>query len=81
MGFGAIFETLRNELDQWFVEEACVPLESHDKVDFGLSGNVKVSGLPGLSLKSDFLPLLRSVLLHVLVGTLEDDLALGFGIL
>jgi len=57
------------------------PLETNDEVNFGLSRDVKVSSLPGLPLESDLLLLLREVLLHILIRTLEDDLALGLLVL
>ena len=53
-----------------------IPLEPDDKVDLGLSSDVKVTGLPGLSLQSDLLLLLSSVLSNVFIGSLEDDLPL-----
>lgn len=53
-----------------------LPLEPDDKVDLGLSSDVKVTGLPGLSLQSDLLLLLSSVLSNVFIGSLEDDLPL-----
>jgi hypothetical protein len=52
-------------------------LEADDEVDLGLGGDVEVAGLAGLALEADLLLLLGNVLLDVLVGTLEDDLALG----
>lgn len=57
------------------------PLDTNDKVDFRLSRNVKVTRLPRLALKSDFLLLGGNVLLHILVGPLEDDLPLSLGVL
>lgn len=57
------------------------PLESDNKVDFRLSRDVEVTGLPGLPLESDLLLLLSDVLLDVLVGSLEDDLSLGLLVL
>ena len=52
------------------------PLQAHDKVDFWLSSDKEVAGLPRLALETDLLALCVPVLLHELVGTLEDDLAL-----
>lgn len=52
-------------------------LETDDKVDLGLGRDVVVSGLASLTLKTDLLFLLGNVLLDVLVGALEDDLALS----
>ena len=60
---------------------SCSPLETDDKVDFGLCRDVKVSSLPRLALESDLLLLLSAVLLHIFVGALEDDLALGLLVL
>jgi len=55
-------------------------LQSDDKVHLGLSRDVKVTSLSCLSLKSDLLLLRGKVLLDVLVGPLEDDLAFLLGI-
>lgn len=57
------------------------PLDPDDKVDLGLGRDVKVASLSGLPLEPDLLTLLVSVLLDVLVGTLEDDLALSLSLL
>ena len=57
------------------------PLQSDNKVHLGLSRDVKVTSLSCLSLKSNLLFLGREVLLDVLVGPLEDDLAFLLGIL
>lgn len=57
------------------------PLDPDDEVDLGLGRDVEVTSLPGLPLQPDLLPLLVSVLLDVLVGTLEDDLSLGLSLL
>jgi hypothetical protein len=43
--------------------------------------DVEVTGLSGLSLKSDLLLLLLNVLLDILVGSLEDGLSLGLRVL
>lgn len=51
--------------------------ETDDEDDLGLTGNVKVTlGLGGTA-KTDLLALGSAVLLGVLLGTLEDDLALA----
>lgn len=51
--------------------------ETDDEDDLGLAGNVEVAlGLGGTA-KTDLLALGGAVLLGVLLGTLEDDLALG----
>ena len=42
-----------------------------------MSGDVEVTGLPGLALETDLLLLVVEVLLNVLVGPLEDGLSLG----
>ena len=52
------------------------PHEPDNKDNLGLGTNVKVTRLPGLSLQSDLLSLLSSVLSDVFVGPLEDDLSL-----
>ena len=51
-------------------------LQADNEVDLGLGWDVEVTSLAGLTLETDGLLLLRSVLLDVLVGTLEDGLAL-----
>lgn len=56
-------------------------LDPDDEVDLGLGGDVEVTGLSGLSLEPDLFPLLVSVLLDVLVSTLEDDLSLSLTLL
>lgn len=53
------------------------PLDTHDKVHLGLSGNVEVAVGLGLAAEADLLTLLLVVLVDVLLGTLEDDLTLG----
>lgn len=63
-------------ISQKFGHVVDLPLEPDDKVDLGLSSDVKVTGLPGLSLQSDLLLLLSSVLSNVFIGSLEDDLPL-----
>jgi len=51
--------------------------QTDDKDDLGLAGNVEVTlGLGGTT-ETDLLALSGAVLLGVLLGTLEDDLALG----
>jgi hypothetical protein len=52
-------------------------LKTNNEVDLGLGRDVVVAGGAGLTLETDGLLLLGEVLLDVLVGTLEDDLALG----
>lgn len=51
--------------------------KSDDEENLGLGGNVEVTRSPRLSSKSDLLLLGSRVLLDVLLGPLEDDLALG----
>jgi hypothetical protein len=51
--------------------------ETDDEDDLALGRDVEVTSLPGLTLEADLLLLLGKVLLDVLVGALEDDLALG----
>ena len=57
------------------------PLDPDNKVNLALGRNVKVTRLPSLSLQPDLLLLLVSVLLDVLVSSLEDDLSLGLSLL
>lgn len=51
-------------------------LDSNDENEFGLLINVEVARLSSDSCKSDLLPFLVTVLLHVLLGSLEDDASL-----
>lgn len=51
--------------------------KSDDEENLGLGGDVEVTRSPRLSSKSDLLLLGGRVLLDVLLGPLEDDLALG----
>lgn len=67
---------LVEDVDEGFPRNSNSPLEPDNKDDLGLSTNVKVTRLSGLSLQSDLLSLLSSVLSDVLVGPLEDDLSL-----
>lgn len=53
------------------------PLGAHDKVDLGLGRDVEVAVGLGLPPQADLLALLLVVLVDVLLGTLEDDRALG----
>jgi len=53
------------------------PLDTHDEVNLGLSGDVEVSVSLGLPLQADLLSLLLLVVVDVLLGALEDDSALG----
>jgi len=55
-------------------------LQTDDEVDLGLGGDIEVTSLACFTLQTDLLLLLRDVLLDVLVGTLEDDLALLLGL-
>lgn len=48
------------------------PPNTHDKSKPSFSRNVVVTTILGLSLQSNFIPLLLSVLLDVRLGTLED---------
>lgn len=75
-GLGAILEILNGQSTLYSTEDLDSPLQSHDKVDFWLSSDKEVAGLPRLALETDLLALCVPVLLHELVGTLEDDLAL-----
>ena len=53
-----------------------IPLDAHNKDNLGLSRYVKGALLFGLAGKSDLLALGITVLLHVLLSTLEDGRAL-----
>jgi hypothetical protein len=53
------------------------PLDPHDEVHLGLGGDVEVTLSLGYTPETDLLPLRLLVLVHVLLSTLEDDLALG----
>lgn len=57
------------------------PLQTDHKVHLGLGRDVKVTSLASLALQADLLLFGGNVLLHVLVGALEDDLALLLGLL
>ena len=50
MGLGAILEILRLSAWNKFYRILDIPLEPDDEVDLGLSSDVEVTGLPGLSL-------------------------------
>ncbi len=53
-----------------------LPLDTDNEDQFLLSGDVERTILLGQTLKADLLTLLITVLLNVLLGTLEDDAAL-----
>ena len=53
------------------------PLQSNDKVDLWLGGDVELARVLCRPSEPDLLALLLLVLVHVLLGTLEDHLALG----
>ena len=57
------------------------PLEPDDKVDLWFGLDVELSLLPGQSLQTNPLLLLVGVLLDILVGPFEDDLAFGLLVL
>ena len=52
------------------------PLDTCDEDEFWLSGHEVGTGLLGLSRHADLLAVCISILLDVLLGTLEDDAAL-----
>jgi hypothetical protein len=54
------------------------PTNSNDEEDLSLRWNVEVASLAGGTLQTDLFLLLRKVLLDIGLGTLEDDLSLGF---
>lgn len=54
-------------------------LETDDKGELGLFGDVEVAVGLGLALEADFFPFLGSVFLDVRLGALEDDGALLLG--
>jgi len=49
-----------------------VPSDPDDKGEFGFGRNVVVILVPGLSKHSDLIPLLLSVFLYVVLGTLKN---------
>jgi hypothetical protein len=53
-----------------------IPLDTDDKDQLGLFGNVEGAGLAALASKADLLTLRIAVLLDVGLGTLEDDTTL-----
>lgn len=53
------------------------PLDAHDEVDLGLSGDEEVAVGLGRAPQADLLTLGLLVLVDVLLGALEDDLTLG----
>lgn len=58
-----------------------IPLDTDNKDKLGLGRDVEAALLLGLAGEADLLALGIAVLLHVLLGTLEDDIALGLGLL
>lgn len=64
-------------IDEREEESRDAPLDPHDEVDLGLGGDVEVTVGLGLTTEADLLTLLLVVLVDVLLGTLEDDGALG----
>lgn len=48
------------------------PPNTNDKSEFGLSRNIKVSLVPCLSEHSDLIPFLLSILLYILLCSLEN---------
>ena len=49
---------------------------AHNESQLGFSGNVVISAVSGLSGETDLVPFLKPILLHVLLGSFEDFLAL-----
>ena len=62
-------------------QENTLPLNSHNKNQFGLSRDEKTPLSFGLSLSSDFITFGRAVLGDVGLSTFEDNSSLGFVIL
>jgi hypothetical protein len=58
------------------IDEIDIPLDTDDKDQLGLLGNVEGTGLAALASKADLLALCIAVLLDVGLGTLEDDTTL-----
>lgn len=54
------------------------PPDTNNKVDFRLGRNVEVTIRPGETLEANFFPLLCQIILHVRLGTLENNLSFGF---
>lgn len=54
----------------------CLPLDADDEDELSLLRNVELAALLGDASKADLLALCLTVLLDVLLGTLEDDTAL-----
>ena len=79
-GLGAMLLILRggpSSAPSLFPQDSNAPLDTHDKVDLGLGRDVEVTLSLRDTLEADLLALLLLVLVDVLLGTLEDDLALG----
>src|SRR5258708_28043494 len=57
------------------------PLDTDDKVEFRLGGNIVVTSSLSDTAKANFLPLPFQVLFHVCIRTLENNLALGKAVL
>lgn len=58
-----------------------IPLDTDNKDKLGLGRDEEAALLLGIAREADLLTLGIAVLLDVLLGTLEDDLALGLGLL
>ena len=56
--------------------ERNIPLDTDNKDNLGLGGDEESTLLLGLARETDLLTLSIAVLLHVLLGTLEDGIAL-----
>jgi len=54
------------------------PPDTDDEIDLGLSGNIEITSSPCNSLQADLFPFLCQILLHVRLGTLENNFSFGF---
>ena len=52
----------------------------HDDGEFGFGGDVEVAMLASVARQANFISFRAAVFLHVLLGALEDDGALGLGL-
>ena len=66
---------LRKQLE--IIQKIHAPTNTDDEVYLRLSWDVEVTSSTGSPPEADFLTLRGEVLLHVLLGTLEDDLSLS----
>jgi len=71
-------EQLKNFSDSG-VESVDTP-NPHDDGEFGFGGDVEVAMLASVARQANFISFRATVFLHVLLGALEDDGALGLGL-